>query len=268
MTARIHPTALVHPDARLGDGVVIGPFCHVDGAVTIGDGTVLRSYVRIYDHTVLGSNCEVFEHAVLGPEPQDRGFKGEVSYVSIGDRTVLRENVTVHRASGEGNVTSVGSDCLIMEGVHLAHNVMVADRVTISSKSGLAGYVSIGEGTVIGGLAGFHQFIRVGAFCMVGGASKNSQDVPPFTLVDGAPSRIYGLNSVGLRRNGFSAEDRSLIKACYRKIYHGGFLLREGVEAARRDLGGHPLAERIFDFFTSGTRHRGFCPWPAVNRED
>ncbi|MDY3869033.1 MAG: acyl-ACP--UDP-N-acetylglucosamine O-acyltransferase [Pyramidobacter sp.] len=262
MGVHIHPSAVVSPKAELADGVVIGPYCIVDDKVIIGHDTVLRPFVHLCDYTTVGCESTVFENAILGPEPQDHGFKGEISYVTIGDRTVIRENVTIHRASGEGNVTSVGNDCLIMEGVHLGHNVQISDSVTISSKSGLAGYVKVGRGTVIGGLSGFHQFVRIGSYCMIGGASRVAQDVPPFMLVNGSPCRVYGLNVIGLRRNNFTAEQRQEIKSVYKKLYRSGQTLRNAVEALEGESGSDPLVSEIVEFFKNGDKHRGFCPWP------
>lgn len=262
MSVQIHPTAIVSPKAVLGPGVQVGPFCVIDDRVTIGANTVLRPRVHICSHTTVGEQCRIFENVVLGPEPQDLGFKNEESYVEIGSRTTIRENVTIHRASGEGNVTRVGNDCLIMEGVHLGHNVQVGNRVIISSKSGLAGYVSIGDYTVIGGMAGFHQFLRVGSYCMVGGLSKCIQDVPPFTLIDGQPARIYGLNVVGLRRNGFTSEERRQLRRAYTTIYRSGLPLREAVEVLADQYDNDLLVDQIVAFFRGGDHRRGFCVWP------
>ncbi len=261
MSVFIHPTAVVSPQAQLGDGVSIGPFCYVDGAVSIGARTELKAFCRVCDYSTIGEDCQIFEHAVIGSVPQDHGFKGETSYVRIGNGTIIRESVTVHRASGEGAVTAVGDGCLIMEGVHLAHNVRLGNDVTISNKTGLAGYVTVGDGTVISGLAGFHQFVRIGRFCMVGGLSKNIQDIPPFTLVDGHPARIYGINVVGLRRHGFTSEQRLLIRRVYKSLYRSGLSLREAVAAAQQRFQGEALAEEILQFYSSDDGQRGICPW-------
>ena len=263
MSVHIHPTAIVSPKAELDDEVVVGPYSIVDENVTIGRGTVLRPFVHLCPYAKIGCDATIFENAVLAPEPQDHGFKGEISWVTVGDRSVIRENVTIHRASGEGNVTSVGSDCLIMEGVHLGHNVQIADAVTISSKSGLAGYVQIGRGTVIGGMSGFHQFVRVGSYCMIGGASRVAQDVPPFTLVNGSPCRIFTLNVIGLRRNDFSSERRLEIKRAYKKLYHSGLPMRDALDALAGETSSSDV-EEIIAFFRQGDKKRGFCPWPTV----
>ncbi len=268
MSLFIHPTAVVSPEAKLGEDVFVGPFCYVDGAVSIGARTSLKAFCRICDYTTIGEDCQVFENAVIGSIPQDHGFKDEISYVTIGNRTTIRESVTVHRASGEGEVTSVGNDCLIMEGVHLAHNVRLGNSVTISNKTGLAGYVTVGDGTVISGLAGFHQFVRIGRFCMVGGLSKNVQDIPPFTLVDGHPARIYNVNVIGLRRNGFTSEQRMTIRRVYKALYRSGKSLREAVHAAIEQYQGDPLAEEILQFYLSEDNRRGICPWPSLGDKD
>lgn len=268
MATHIHPTAIVSPDAQLDDDVVVGPYCIVDGDVTIGAGSHLRALARIYRYTTLGQGCTVYEGAVIGPEPQDLGFKGEKSFVTIGDNTVLRENVTIHRGSGEGTTTSVGDDCLIMEGVHLGHNVTVGNKVIIASKSGLAGYAAVGYGTVIGGMSGVHQFVRIGRYCMVGGASKNTLDIPPFTLVSGHSSRIYSLNTIGLRRNGFDAQTRSLIKKAYKQIYHSGLLLNDALDELERQNGSNEYVCEIVQFYRSADRKRGVCSWPRNGKSE
>lgn len=261
MTVHIHPTAIVSPNANLGEGVEIGPFCMIGDHVTIGDGTVIRPMVRLCQYVTVGKKCVVYESAIIGAEPQDMGFKGEESYVCIGDRTIIREHVTIHRGTGAGQRTTVGSDCLLMDSVHVGHNVSIGNNVIISSKSGLAGYVEVGEHTVIGGLAGFHQFLRIGEYCMVGGASKNVQDIPPFTLVDGHPSRVYGLNVVGLKRNGFSQEKRLLLRHAYQRIYHSGLPIRQAVEELAKNATDKDVL-RIIEFFRSSNRGRGVCTWP------
>ncbi len=266
MGIQIHPSSIVSPKAEIADGVQIGPYCIVDENVMIGRNTVLRPYVHLCPYTKIGEDALIYEHAVLSPPPQDHAFSGETSWVVVGDRSEIRENVTIHRASGEGNITRVGSDCLIMEGVHLGHNVQIANHVTISSKSGLAGYVQIGEGTVIGGMTGFHQFVRVGEYCMVGGLSRMAQDVAPFLLVNGSPCRVYNLNVIGLRRNGFSSERRLTIKRAYKKIYHSGLSVHEALRELEAE---YPKDEDVLDivsFFREGNKQRGFCPWPAALR--
>lgn len=264
MGVQVHPTAIVSPHAEISDGAVIGPFCIVDENVFIGHGTILRPYVHLCPYTWIGDESVVYEHAVLAPEPQDHAFKGEKSWVRIGSHTEIRENVTIHRASGEGNATSVGDNCLIMEGVHLGHNVQIADNVTISSKCGFAGYAQVGRCAVIGGMSGFHQFVRIGSYCMVGGASRVAQNVPPFLLVNGSPCRIFSLNVIGLRRNDFSSERRLEIKRAYKKLYHSGMPMRRALETLEAENPENADVQEIIAFFREGDKKRGFCPWPSA----
>lgn len=264
MGTKIHPTAIVSPKAELADGVVVGPYSIVDENVFIGKDSVLRPFVHLCPYTKIGEGTIIYEHAVLSPPPQDHAFKGETSWVTVGNHTDIRECVTIHRASGEGNVTSVGDHCLIMESVHLGHNVHIADNVTISSKCGLAGYVKVDRGSVIGGMSGFHQFVRVGSYCMVGGASRVAQDVAPFLLVNGAEfCRVYTINVIGLRRNNFSSERRLAIKRAYKKLYHSGLPMREALAQLEEEAHGQPDIEEIITFFKEGDKKRGFCPWPT-----
>lgn len=260
MTVQIHPTAIVSPEADLAEGVVIGPYSVVDSKVSIGPGTVLGAFVRIMDYVSIGAKCRVFENAVLGGEPQDSGFKGEESWVRIGNEVILREAVTVHRASGEGNETIVGDGTFLMEGVHVAHNVVVGRHVTVANKSGFSGYSSIGDYSVMSGLSGLHQFVSVGKYCMVGGASKVVKDVPHYALVDGHSARVYGLNVVGLRRAGFTPSQRLEIKRAYKILYRSGLPTSEALVKLESEMGDNPLVREILDFLAKGTR--GLCPWP------
>ena len=157
MSVQVHPSSIVSPKAELGDGVKIGPFCNISDKVKIGAGTELTGYVSIHDYVTIGENCKICEYTAIGGEPQDHGFKGEVSYVRIGKGNLIRENVTINRATGEGNETVVGDDCFIMDGVHLAHNTRLGDCVTIANKVGLSGFVQVGSHTVFGGIAAFYD---------------------------------------------------------------------------------------------------------------
>lgn len=267
MSVEIHPTAIVSPKATLSDGVRVGPFCVVDEHVEIGANTALKAFVSIRNYVRVGENCSLFENVTLGGEPQDFGFKGEETWVRIGNGVTLRENVTVHRATGEGRETVIGGGCYLMEGSHVGHNVVLANDVILANKVGLAGHVQVGEKTVLGGMAGVHQFVRIGPFCMIGGLSKIVKDVPPYVTADGRPARLFGLNKVGLRRNGFDAEARQSIKSFYRALYHAGLPLREAMAIleARLAEGADPVLARILDFAKDS--HRGLTPWPKTVRE-
>ena len=219
MSVNIHPTAIVSSKAELGDGVTVGPFCLIADNVKIGAGTKLLGYVSIHDYVTIGENCKIHEYTAIGGEPQDHGFKGEISYVRIGNNNLFRENVTVNRATGEGNETVIGNDCFIMDGVHFAHNVHVGDFVTIANKVGMSGFVEVGSHTVFGGMAGVHQFVRIGDYCMIGGMYRVVKDVPHYTLASGDPLRLNGLNKVGLERAGIDAAKRREIYNFYKNLY-------------------------------------------------
>ena len=260
MAPQIHATALVAPGAEIAADVRIGPYCVVDGRVRIGKGSVLHAFVRLCDFVEVGEGCELCEHVTLGREPQDFGFRHEESWVRIGSGVVLRENVTVHRATGEGNATRVGDGAYLMEGVHVGHNVQVGPGVVMASKAGIAGYVEIGEKTVVGGMVGIHQFVKVGRYCMLGGASKIVRDVPPFALVDGRPARMFGINKVGLRRHGFGGEARRHVLSLYQSLYQSGLPLRQALEKIKASLTPEDALGREIVAFAEGAR-RGLVPW-------
>jgi len=258
MGVSIHPTSFVSERAVLGENVQIGPYCIVDGDTKIGDGCVLRAYARICSYTELGPGCTIHEHAVIGGDPQDLSYKGETTWVRIGRNVVCRENVTINRAVGEGEETSVGDGCFVMEGVHFAHNVKVGRECTVANKAGLSGHVHVGDYTVIGGMAGFHQFVHIGSYCMIGGLSRVVQDVPPYCLATGSPLRVYDINKVGLRRRGIESETRRLIREMYRVIYNSGRTVKDGLAEVARLYDGNEAAKLILEFASDTIR--GFAP--------
>lgn len=241
----IHPTAIVHPNANIARGVDIGPYCLVGENVSIGKGTVLQAHVVVNGWTSLGEDCEIYPFATIGATSQDRKYVGERAYTKIGDRTVLREYVSVQRATGEDQVTQVGSDCLLLAYVHIAHNCMLGNHVTMSNLAQLAGHVEVSDFATIGGQAGVHQFTRIGRYAMVGGASKITKDVPPFFLIEGNPAEPYGLNSVGLRRAGFTVEERNEIKKFYKILYNPKLNVSQAVEAMKAEASSDPGRELI-----------------------
>lgn len=259
MSVLVHPTAIVSPEAELSDEVVIGPYCVVDGKVHIGEKTTLGAFVRVMDYVSVGARCRIFENAVLGGEPQDHDFKGEVSWVRVGDDVTLREAVTIHRASGEGNETVVGDGTLLMEGVHVGHNVTIGKNVTVANKSGFSGYSRLGDFSVMSGLSGLHQFVSVGKYCMVGGASKVVKDVPHYAMVDGHLAKVYGLNVVGLRRAGFNSQQRLEIKRVYNMLYRSGLTTADALTALENEMASSPFAREIVDFVRES--RRGISSW-------
>ena len=258
MSVQIHPTAIVAKGAELGDNVKIGPFCIVDGTAKIGSGTILRAFSRVCNNTILGSDCIIHEHAVIGGDPQDLSYRGEETWAILGNKVTCREFVTVNRAVGEGEKTIVGDGCLLMEGVHFAHNVHVGKECTVANKAGLSGYVHVGDFAVIGGMTGFHQFTHIGSYCMVGGFSRITQDVPPYCLATGVPLRVYDINKVGLRRRNIPADIRTKIREMYRIIYNSGLTVREGLRKIDEKFPGDAEAKMILDF--AAESKRGFSP--------
>lgn len=258
MSVQIHSTAIVAPEAQLGEDVKIGPYCIVDGKTEIGDGTELRAFSRVCDFTRLGSECVIHEHAVIGGAPQDLSFRGEETWALLGNKVVCREFVTINRAVGEGESTVVGDGCFVMEGVHFAHNVKVGRECTIANKAGLSGHVHVGDFVVIGGMTGFHQFTHIGSYCMVGGLSRITQDVPPYCLAAGVPLRVYDINKVGLRRRNFDAETRRRIREMYRLIYNSGMTQKAAVAELQARYPGDAQAELILSFIADS--QRGLTP--------
>ena len=255
MSVNIHPTAIVSPKAEIEDGVSIGPFCIIADHVKIGAGTNLLAYVSIHDYVSIGKNCKICEYTAIGGEPQDHGFHGEVSYVRIGDDNLIRENVTVNRATGEGNETIIGSECFIMDGVHFAHNVHVGDQVTIANKVGLAGFVQVGSHTVFGGIVGVHQHVRIGEYCMIGGMYRVVKDVPHYTLASGEPLRLNGLNKVGLERAGINETSRREIYNFYKNLYGKEKRFTDSFnEALNKKSEYIPEIQKIIEFYEGSKR--------------
>jgi UDP-N-acetylglucosamine acyltransferase len=232
----IHPLAVVHPDARLARGVEIGPFCLVGAKARIGEGTKLLANVIVNSHTVIGRFNEIHPFAVIGGPSQDKKYRGEASYVRVGDRNVIREYVTINRGTGEESETVVGDDNHLLASVHIAHNCRIGNRVVMSNVAQLAGHVTVGDGANIGGMVGVHQFVRIGRLTMVGGMSKVVKDIPPFMLVEGNPTAVYGLNTVGLKRNNISPEVMAELKEAHRILYRANFNLSTALEQLRGKL--------------------------------
>jgi len=251
----IHPSALVSPRARLGQGVVVGPFAVVEDDVVIGDGCEIRAHAVIKRFTELGAHNRVHEGAVLGGEPQDVAFKGQDSRLVIGDRNLIREGVTIHRSTKPGGTTVVGSDCFLMAYAHVAHDNRLGDRVIVANNVMLAGHVEVAERAFLGGGVGVHQFCRIGRLSMIGGYAKVVQDCLPFVITDGAPARARGLNVVGLRRAGVPASQLRTLHQAYRLLLRSGLPLERGLEELRGLS--DPLADELAAF-ASGSK-RGFA---------
>lgn len=215
---KIHTTALVDAGACLDEDVEVGAYCVIKKGVVIGSKTRLGCFVVLEENTRIGRENVIGHGVVIGCEPQDKKFKGEKSSVEIGDRNIFREYVTIHRACGEGNTTRVGNGNFLMVSSHIGHNCIVGNKIIMTNYVGLGGYAQVDDGAIFGGLTGVHQFVRVGRMSMVGGHTAVRKDVLPFSLVSGDPARLYGLNSIGLRRQGMSASVRKAIRKAYDSI--------------------------------------------------
>ncbi len=262
----VHPTAVIESGAQLGKDVTVGAFSYIDRDVEIGDGCVISPHVTILRYTSLGKGCRVHANAVLGDLPQDLVFKEEESYVKIGNNCVLREGVTIHRGTKLGTVTSVGNDCLLMAFSHLAHNVKLGNQVIVANGALVAGYAEVGDRAFISGNCLVHQFARVGKLAMMSGGSAVQKDVPPFCITRSmSPNTVIGINVVGMRRAGFSAEDRLIMKRAFKILYQ----LNLNVSQAIAQLEEEFTSELVLEFceFIKSSQ-RGICKFKkSASRE-
>ena len=219
MSAKISPQAFVHEDAQVGDGVVIEPFAYVGPNVKVGDRTWVGPNANIMDRTTIGADCKIFPGAVIGAEPEDLKFSNEPTNVVIGNRTVIRECVTIHRATVDRHNTVVGDDCLIMAYVHLAHDVHVGNHVILANAVNIAGHCSVEDWAIVEGMVGVQQFVRIGAHAFVAGGSLVRKNVPPYVKAAREPLSFIGVNSIGLRRRGFLQDRIQRIEDIYRTLY-------------------------------------------------
>lgn len=255
--SNIHPSAVISPNARIGNNVTIGPYTVIGDEVEIGDGSNIGPNAVIAPCTSIGKNCRIFQFASVGEIPQDLKFKGEKTFTFIGDRTVIREGATIHRATGEGNETRIGSDCLLMAYIHVAHNCVLGNHVIMSNLASCAGHATVEDRVVIGGMAGVHQFVKIGRNAMVGGMSKLVQDVVPYTIVDGHPAKVVGLNNVGISRAGIPLESRRLIKKAYKILYRSGLSLAEAIAVIEQEVDSCEEVEHFLRFLRNA--ERGIC---------
>lgn len=250
----IHPTAVIAEGAQVGEGVEIGPYCVIGPNVSIGAGACLRPHVVIDGHTTIGAGCNIFSFACIGSQTQDLKFRGGRSTVEIGDRTTLREYVTVNSGTNEGEKTVVGSGCHIMAYCHVAHACRVGNGVIMANCATLAGDVTIEDQAVVGGLCGVHQFCRIGRMCMVGGCTKVVKDLPPYMMVDGNPAEVRGLNLIGLERRGVSEADRHILKQAYRLLYRKDLSVQQALAEIRGTLEACEVLAHLTGFIEASER--------------
>jgi UDP-N-acetylglucosamine acyltransferase len=247
----IHPLALVHPDAKIGSDVEIGPFSLIEAGVELGAGCRLASHVAIKTGTRLGERNEISEGVTLGGCPQHKGVGERQGELVIGDANMIRENVTLHRAFNEGSTTTVGDRNLFMVNSHVGHDAVVGNDTILANNVMIGGHVKLADGAIVSGGAGIHQFCRIGPYCMIGGLARVTQDVPPYLMLDGHSASAVGINRVGLKRNGFTSTDIKEIKALYRVMYRSGLRWDEVLQELA-GLDGH--AKTYFDFLSDGKR--------------
>ncbi|HAO92349.1 MAG: acyl-[acyl-carrier-protein]--UDP-N-acetylglucosamine O-acyltransferase [Deltaproteobacteria bacterium GWC2_56_8] len=252
---KIDPTAFVHPTAELDAGVEVGPYSVIGEGVSIGKETKIGPHVVIEKWTTMGARNSVYQFVSIGAAPQDLGYKGEKTEIIIGDGNTIREFVTIHRATTKDKWKTVcGSNNLLMNYVHIAHDCSLGDNIIMANSATLGGHVTIDNNAIVGGLVAIHQHVRIGAYCIIGGASAVSKDVPPYVKAVGNRARLFGLNSVGLRRQGLTKEELEEIKFSYNVIFRSSLRIQDALEKLERELPDSRHAKRFIDFIRGSKR--------------
>lgn len=254
MSRAIHPTAVVSGAADLAEDVEVGPYAVIGAGVRIGSGTIVGPHAVLEGLTTIGVGCTIGAGAVLGAEPQDRKYAGEETILEVGDETVIREYATLHRGTAARGGTRVGKRCFLMAYVHVAHDCSIGDDVTIANAVQLAGHVDVQSHAQVGGLTPIHQFVRIGTHAFVGGGSRVPQDVPPYCRAAGNPLRLYGINTVGLERAGFSSHTRLALKHAYRLLFNSKLRQRDAVDRLQREESPVPEVRRLVEFVATSQR--------------
>jgi len=250
----IHPTALVDGGAQLGRDVEVGPYVVIGPQVTVGDGTRVAAHAVIERNARIGAGVQIGVGSVIGGPPQDLKYRNEETWVEIGEGTVVREYSTINRGSTATGKTTVGARCFLMTYVHVAHDCHIGNDVIIANGVQMAGHVTIGDRANISGLTPIHQFCRIGTFAFVGGGSRVNVDVPPYVKAVGNPLQLYGLNSVGLQRAGFTPEVKLALKRVYRLLFNSDFTISQGIARARTELPALPEIETFLSFIETSQR--------------
>jgi UDP-N-acetylglucosamine acyltransferase len=251
----IHPTAIIDPKADIDSNVDVGPHSIVGANVKIGSGTVIGPHVVIQPYVEIGPDCHIFQYASIGAIPQALKFEGEETYVKIGRGTVIREFVTVNRGTGfGGGITEVGEENFLMAYVHIAHDCKTGRKAILANNATLAGHIVIEDFVTVGGLVAIHQFVRIGNYAYIGGKSAVVKDIPPYVIAAGDRAKLHGLNSVGLKRHGFSQETLSSLKKAYRIIFRIGLTLNEAIERVKAEVGQVPEVNDLIRFIKSSKR--------------
>ena len=256
---KVHPTAIVSDQATLADDVCIGPYTIIEGEVELGKGTVVEHHATVKGKTVIGDSCRIYPYALVGTDPQDLKHKGGQSELIIGNNTVIREYATISRGTElDGGFTRIGSNNFIMAYCHIAHDCQLGDHIILSNGATFAGHCEVGDYAIIGGLSAVHQFCRIGCHAFIGGASGVSQDIPPFVLATGNTTKLYGLNSEGLKRRNFSKETLKSLNQTFRILFRTtGLSLSKAMERVESEIDMIPEVEEMLNFIKSSKR--GVC---------
>ena len=254
LTTEIHPTAVIDATAELAGDVIVGAYSVIGPNVCIAAGTTIGPHVQIVRDTTIGENCAIHHSAGLGGDPQDLKYAGEPTELVVGDRTAIREFDTLSRGTAAHGRTIVGSDCLLMAYSHVAHDCVIGDRVVLANAVQMGGHVTIEDWVVVGGVTAIHQFVKIGAHAFVGGSAAVMKDVAPYVKAASNPLKLYGLNSIGLQRRGFSAETRATLKRAYRLFFQSSFNISQAMERARSELPQTPELQHFLAFIEASER--------------
>ncbi|WP_025819973.1 acyl-ACP--UDP-N-acetylglucosamine O-acyltransferase [Shewanella marina] len=251
----IDKLAFVHPDAKIGNNVTIGPWCYIGADVVIGDDCWLSSHVVVKGPTVIGNNNRIFQFASVGEECQDKKYAGEPTRLIIGDNNIIRESVTIHRGTTQDECeTRIGSNNLFMAYVHIAHDCVVGNNVIMANNASIAGHVHVGDWAILGGMTGVHQFVHIGAHAFTGGSSLVLQDVPPFVMASGHAAVPRGLNLEGLKRRGFEKASLHALRRAYKILYRSSLTVEEAVAALAEEAQNDANVKMLVDFVTTSNR--------------
>ena len=255
---QIHETAVIHPKARLGKGTVVGPYSIIDENVTLDENCQVGSHCVLTGHTTIGKNCQFFSGAIVGSEPQDKKYNNyEKVFLIIGDNNIFREYTTINPGTGHGGKTTIGNDNLLMAYAHVAHDCIIGNHCVMANNGTLAGHVTLEDFAVVGGLTAVHQFVRLGEFSIIGGCSKVVQDIPPFSMCDGHPAKVFNINSVGLKRAQFSSETINSLRKAFKILFHSGLNKSHALEKIEKELSPCPRLKHLIEF--TKTSKRGLC---------
>jgi UDP-N-acetylglucosamine acyltransferase len=251
----IHPTAIIHPGARLAADVAIGPYSIIGEHVTLGEGCWVGPHAVVEGRTTIGRNNRIFQFSSIGAIPQDLKFRGEETTLSIGDGNTFREFVTVHLGTADGGgITTIGNKNLLMAYVHVAHDCIVGNEIVLANAATLAGHVEIGDHAILGGLSAIHQFTRIGIHAMISGGSMVNQDITPYTIAQGDRAQPVGINLIGLKRRGFSDEALRALRNAYKTIFRAGLKQEEALEKLTEDAAAYPEVKVFVDFIRGTQR--------------